>query len=61
MAFGRENISVARTNGSADVFCLAGFLRDDNLICHVRLFWGNRFGGARLEHKGNAASSQPAF
>ncbi len=28
MAFGREDISVARTNGGADVLCLAGFLRD---------------------------------
>ncbi len=34
MAFGREDISVARTNGGADVLCLAGFLRDDDLICH---------------------------
>lgn len=34
MAFGREDISIARTNGGADVFCLAGFLRDDDLICH---------------------------
>jgi hypothetical protein len=32
MAFGRENVSVRRTNGAADVFCLAGLLRDDNLI-----------------------------
>ena len=38
MALGREYISVARTNGGADVFCLAGFLRDDNLIHHARLF-----------------------
>ena len=34
MAFGRENVSVARTNGGADVFGLAGFLRDDDLIGH---------------------------
>src|SRR6266446_421476 len=34
MAFGREDMSVARTNGGADVPCLAGFLRDDDLICH---------------------------
>ncbi len=34
MALGREDIAVTRTNGSTDVFCLAGFLRDDNLICH---------------------------
>jgi hypothetical protein len=34
MAFGRENVSVARTNGGADVFGLAGFFRDDDLIGH---------------------------
>ena len=34
MAFGRENVSVARTDGGADVFRLAGFLRDDDLISH---------------------------
>ena len=40
MALGRENVSVARTNGGADIFRLAGFLGDDNLIRHD---------GARLE------------
>jgi hypothetical protein len=35
MAFSREDFSVASTNGGADVFCLAGFLRDDDLICHA--------------------------
>jgi hypothetical protein len=34
MALGREDIAVARTNSGADVFCLAGFLRYDDLICH---------------------------
>jgi len=34
MALGRENVSIARTDGAADVFCLAGLLRDDNLIGH---------------------------
>jgi hypothetical protein len=34
MALGRENVSVTRTNGGADVFGLAGFLRDDDLISH---------------------------
>jgi hypothetical protein len=29
-----EDITVTRTNGGADVFCLAGFLRDDNLFCY---------------------------
>jgi hypothetical protein len=37
MALGRENVSVARTNGGADVFCLTGFLSDDELIRHEGL------------------------
>ena len=43
MALGREDNSVARTDGSADVFCLTGFLRDDDLIRHVALVWKNKF------------------
>src|ERR1700676_2138551 len=43
MALGREDISVARTNRCADVFCLAGFLRNDDLIRHVALVWKNKF------------------
>jgi hypothetical protein len=35
MALGRENISVARTDGSEDIFCLTGFLSDDDLIRHA--------------------------
>ena len=61
MAFGREYISVARTNGSADVFCLAGFLRDDDLIRHAKPFRTKSNSVTRLEHKGNIASSQPTF
>jgi hypothetical protein len=34
MALGRENVSITRTDGAADIFCLAGLLRDDNLIGH---------------------------
>ena len=34
MALSWKNITVARTNCGADVFGLAGFLRDDDLICH---------------------------
>jgi hypothetical protein len=48
MAFGRENVSVARTNGGADVFGLAGFFRDDDLIGHNGLVWKNRFGSASM-------------
>jgi hypothetical protein len=35
MTLGREDYAVARTNGGADVICLAGFLRDDDLIGHM--------------------------
>jgi hypothetical protein len=34
MALSWKNITVARTNCCADVLGLAGFLRDDDLICH---------------------------
>ena len=34
MALGREDVPVTRTDGGADVFRLAGFLRDDDLISH---------------------------
>ncbi len=34
MALCWKNITVARTNCGADVFGLASFLRDDDLICH---------------------------
>src|ERR1700730_5748418 len=34
MALSWKNIAVARTNCGADVFGLAAFLRDDDLICH---------------------------
>ena len=34
MALGRENVSVTGTNGGANIFGLAGFLRNDNLIRH---------------------------
>ena len=34
MALGRRNVSVTRAHRGADVFGLAGFLRDDDLIGH---------------------------
>src|SRR6202162_840376 len=34
MTLGRKDFSVTRTDGSADVFGLAGFFRDDDLIGH---------------------------
>jgi hypothetical protein len=44
MALSWKNITVARTNCGADVFGLAGFLRDDDLIwhdgsCRRRVVW----------------------
>jgi hypothetical protein len=44
MALGREDIPVARADGSADVFGLAGLLGDDDLLRHVELDWENGFG-----------------
>ena len=46
MALGREDVSVTRTDGGTDVFGLAGFLRDDDLIGHNRLVSKDRFGSA---------------
>lgn len=40
MALGWKNITVARTNCGADVFGLAGFLGDDDLICQRRAWIG---------------------
>ena len=40
MALGREDVSVARTDGGADIFRLAGLLGDDDLIRHEQLAWG---------------------
>ena len=34
MTLGRKDFSVTRTDGCANVFCLAGLLRDDDLIGH---------------------------
>ncbi len=44
MALGRKNGSVARTNSGADVFGLASFLGDDDLISHDGLVWKSGFG-----------------
>src|ERR1019366_1189281 len=48
MALGRKDVSVARTNGGADVFGLAGFLRDDDLVSHNGFVWKDRFGSASV-------------
>ena len=45
MALSRENVSVTKTHGCADVFRLAGFLRDDNLVSHNWLVRKSRFDG----------------
>ena len=41
MALGRKNVSVTRTNRGADLFRLAGFLRDNDLIGHNGCFEGS--------------------
>ena len=41
MTLGRENVSVMRTHGGANVYRLAGFLSDDNLIGHNGSFGKN--------------------
>ena len=38
MTLGRKDFSVTRTDGGADVFRLARFLRDDELIDHNASF-----------------------
>src|SRR4051794_25534909 len=61
MTLGRKDFSVSRTDGGANVFRLAGFLRDDDLIDHDGLGWTDRFDAAELEHIANTMASQPAF
>src|SRR5580704_13259849 len=53
MALGREDVSVSRTDGSADVFRLAGFLRDDDLIGHNGSFRRIDSTTAKREHIAN--------
>jgi hypothetical protein len=62
MALGRKNVSVARANSGADVFRLAGFLGDNNLIRHEDPFRGLGSESDRvLERIVNNAISQGAF
>jgi hypothetical protein len=39
VALSRQDFSVTSTDGGADVFGLAGFLRDDDLISHDGFGW----------------------
>ena len=55
MTLGRKDFSVTRTDGGADVFGLAGFFRDDDLIGHDGLGWKDRL---EREHIANNAFSQ---
>ena len=43
MTFSRKNVSVPRTDGCANVFGLARFFRDDDLIGHDGLGWKIQF------------------
>jgi hypothetical protein len=46
MSLGRKDFSETRADGGADVFGLAGFFRDDDLIGHNRLNLKDRFAAA---------------
>ena len=46
MTLGRKDFSVTRTDGGADTFRLAGFLRDDDLIGHDGFGWKKGFESA---------------
>src|ERR1700761_4751073 len=61
MALGRENVSVARANSGADVFRLAGFLGDDNLIRHEAPFGGLDSRARHYERIVNSIISQSEF
>jgi hypothetical protein len=58
MTLGWKDFSVPRTDGDADVFGLAGFLRDDNLIGHIGSFRRIDSTAARREHIANDMASQ---
>ena len=49
MALSWKNIAIARTNCGADVFGLAGFLRDDDLIC-MTAHLGGRISARRYKN-----------
>jgi hypothetical protein len=66
MSLGRKDFSETRTDGGADVFGLAGFFRDDDLIGHNRLILKDRFDSGEREHIANvialqAVSDSPAY
>jgi hypothetical protein len=48
MTLGRKDVSVARTNGGADVFSLARFFRDDDLISHDGFVSKDRFDSGEM-------------
>ena len=56
MTLGRKDFSVTRTDGSADVFGLTGFFRDDDLIGHNGSFSKNQFDSGDREHIAQAVS-----
>ena len=53
MALGREDVAVARADGGADVFRLAGLLGDDDLIGHDGSKMGANSVVPKSEHKVN--------
>jgi hypothetical protein len=58
MTLGRKYFSVTRTDGGADVFGLAGFFRDDDLIGHNGSFRRTDSTARKCEHIGNEIAQQ---
>jgi hypothetical protein len=61
MTLGRKDVSVSRTDGGADVLCLAGFFRDDDLISHNGAFRRTDSSLADIERTVNEIASQAVF
>ena len=60
MALSWKNIAVARANCGADVFGLAGFLRDDDLISHGSSPGRHRFNAGNRTYRERRRDLQAA-
>ena len=58
MALGRQNVAVAGADGGADVFRLAGFLGDDDLVGHDGSMMGTNSVALQQEHIENYVFGQ---
>ena len=61
MTFGRKDVPITRPDGGANVFGLAEFLCDDDLVSHDGLVWKNRFDSCVREHIVNTLAMQRGF